>query len=342
MYNNLLNLKKTFIIAEAGVNHNGKISIAKKLILEAKKSGADAVKFQTWLPGELTGSFTKNVSYINRNLKNKIKRSDLSNKLCLKFSDFIKLKKFCIKKKIIFLTTPDGFTSLDFCVKKLKIPLIKIGSTELNHKKFLIAASYYKLPIILSTGMGNIKEVSDAVKCIKKNSYVLMQCTSEYPTEPKNINLNVINLYKKKFRCIVGLSDHSLGIEASLGAVALGAKFIEKHITLSKKLEGPDHKMSLEPKEFKLMVDSIRNIELMMGDGIKIPTKKEIIDMKNIRRGVVASKNINKGEVLSPVNLVCKRPALGVNPNDMHKIIGKKAKKFFMKDEPIKYKFVNE
>ena len=290
------NNKKVFIIAEAGVNHNGNISNAYKLIDIAKKCGADAVKFQTWKKGEITGKYTDKVDYIKKNLKkNNLSRYNISEKLRLTYNDFIKLKKYADKKEIIFLTTPDGEESLKFCINTLNIAAIKIGSSELNNYDFLKEISMCNRDVILSTGMGSFKEISKAINIFKKNlnkkkDLYILQCTSEYPTPLESVNLNAMIEIKKKYKFQVGLSDHSEGNIASLLACANDAKIIEKHFTINKNMKGPDHKASLDPNELYNFISDIRKIPIVMGNKVKKPTLNELKNLPNVRRGVVAKK----------------------------------------------------
>jgi N,N'-diacetyllegionaminate synthase len=326
--------KKVYIIGEAGVNHNGKVKNAFKLVDIAKKAGVDAVKFQTFLPGELTGKFTKNANYIKKNITN-LKRSELTKKLALPFSDFIKINNYCKKKKITFLSTPDGERSLDFLVKKIKIPIIKIGSTELTNLEFLDLIAQQKRKVILSTGMGNLKDVIRAFNVIKKKikkKIILMQCTTEYPAPLNEMNINVVSTYKKIFKCEVGLSDHSLTFESSIAAVAMGAKYLEKHFTINKKMHGPDHKASLNPKELIEYVRTIRNTEKILGSNKKEITKSEYKNINSVRRGIVAKNKIKKGTILKKEMLTFKRPFVGIHPYEIKKIIGKKTKYNLLKD----------
>ena len=330
---------KLYIIAEAGVNHNGSLSLAKKLIDKAKSSGADAVKFQTWKKGELTGSYTKNVSYIKKNLNIKTKRSDLSDKLQLTYDDFISLQKYSKKKGITFLTTPDGFESLNFVSKVLKLPYIKIGSTELNHSAFLLEAAKQKIPLIVSTGMSNLEEIRIAVNIIKKHqkNFTILHCTSEYPVISKNANILSIKFLKDKLNVSVGFSDHTLGNTASVIAIGLGASIIEKHLTLDNDMEGPDHKMSLNPKQFKDFVDELRIASELLGSYKKEPTTNEIKSIPNIRRGVVASRDLKKNTTIKKDMIIAKRPFLEIEPNQIKKIIGRKLLRNLKKDQPIKW-----
>ena len=341
----ILNNKKVFIIAEAGVNHNGKLNLAYKLVDAAKSSGANAVKFQTWSQGEITGRFTDKVGYIKKNLRNsKISRYDLSEKLRLDYKDFIKIKNYANKKKILFLTTPDGYQSLKFACKILKIKYIKIGSSELNHSQFIKEAAKYKKPIILSTGMGNFDEVKKAVNVVKKihKKIIVLHCTSQYPAISSDLNILSIKFLKDKLGLDVGFSDHSLGNTAALMSVALGAKVIEKHITLNNNMSGPDHKSSLNPKNFKNFVKKIRQAEKILGEYKKAPTKVELKNLPNIRRGIVSKKNLSKGTILKKDMLIAKRPFIEIEPDDIRRLIGKKIVKNLKEDQPIIWKYVKK
>ncbi|MFL2875795.1 MAG: N-acetylneuraminate synthase family protein [Candidatus Pelagibacter sp.] len=326
---------KVFIIAEAGVNHNGSLKKAMKLVDIAAKANVDAIKFQTFLPGEISGEYSINIGYLK---KNKIKRHLLSKKLALSFDDFIKLKKYCDKKKILFLSTPDGEKSLSFLVNKIKVPIIKIGSSEVTNHEFLKLIARSKLPIIFSTGMSTLQEVQKAYKILKKNSsqeIVVMHCTTEYPAPINEMNINCISTLKKKLKCTVGLSDHSQTNISSIAAISLGAKVIEKHFTINKSHSGPDHKASLSPKELNFFVKDLRNVEKCLGSYIKQPTKSEIRNIPGVRRGLVASKKLKKGTKLKSEMIAAKRPYKGLSPFDKSKIIGKKLKKNLNYDQPI-------
>ena len=333
-----------FIIAEAGVNHNGSLKIAKKLVDAAVKVRADAIKFQTWKKGELTGKFSTKVEYIKKNTSNKLTRYQISNQYRLKYSDFINLKSYCKRKGIIFLTTPDGFDSLKFVVQNLKLNIIKIGSTELNHLDYITAVAKTNKKILLSTGLGTFEEVKNAVSIIKKycdQKPIVLQCTSSYPAKKNDINLNVLRTYKEKLRVDIGFSDHSIGYEAAMISVGFGAKVIEKHFTLNKNLPGPDHKTSLNPIEFKNFIKKIRLAETIVGSNIKTPSLSEKNNIKGIRRGLVASIKISKGTKIKKEMLIAKRPFIEIDLKDLKKIIGKIKKVKLKKDQPLKWSFFN-
>ena len=329
-----------YIIAEAGVNHNGDINLAKELIDVAYESGADAVKFQTWKPGELTGEFSFKVNYLEKHTPESESRFELSKKLCLSYDEFRELKIYCDKVGIQFLSTPDGFESLNFLVDELDIPIIKIGSTELNHILFLEAVGKKNRPVILSTGLGTLEEVHLAVNALRRGGgkdlpITILQCTSEYPAPPDEMNINVIKTFLKTFNLPVGLSDHSFGLEAAIAAVTLGSSVVEKHFTLDREMKGPDHAASLTPIELKEFVSVLRRVKIMLGDGIKVPTKTEIKNIEGIRRSVVANTNLKAGSILQMKDLICKRPGTGISPAEIKLLIGSKLKRDFIKDEPI-------
>ena len=322
-------MKKVTIIAEAGVNHNGSLINAFKLIDEAKKSGSDFVKFQTFIPDLLVTPKTKKAKYQNKNDKSK-NQFVMLKKLMLPLSSFIKIKKYCSKKKIKFLSTPFDIKSAKH-LNKINQKIIKISSGDLDNYPLLKEVSKYAKRIILSSGMSNLKEINDAIRSIKsfdkKIIVNILHCTSQYPAMEKDLNLRAINLLKKKFNLEIGYSDHSMGNEASIAAVALGAKIIEKHITLNNNLKGPDHKASLNPKDFKKFVASIRKTELSLGKEKKIITKSERDVRKVARKSIVASKDIKKGDLFTDKNISTKRPSKGLSPMKWNTLIGKKSKK---------------
>ena len=327
---------KTFIIAEAGVNHNGKISLAKKLVDKAKISGADAIKFQAFLPEEITTKIVKTAKYQS---KKSISQQKLLSTLSLDFEDFVKLKIYCKKKKIVFLCSAFDLESLNFLVK-LNLKFYKIPSGQINDLPFLVKLAKANKKILLSTGMSKINEIKKCIDTLikfgtKKKNICLLHCNSAYPTPAKDVRLKTISLLKKKFQLKVGLSDHSSGILSPIISIAYGSEFIEKHFTLNKHMIGPDHKASLDPKEFKDMVDGIRYAEKILGKEKKIVTKSEIININYVRKSIVSKKLIRKGEKFTIENITTKRPGTGISPMKYFKILGKVAKKKFEKDELI-------
>lgn len=333
------NPKKTIIIAEAGINHNGKISLAKKLIDKAKYCGADYIKFQTFDPNLITTAKMELAPYQKKFLSGVTKQQKMLSKLCLTNLQFVKLAKYCSKKKIKFLSSAFDIPSILFLKKKIDPDLIKIPSGEITNMPYLETIGKFNKKILLSTGMSTLKEIKNAKKILEKNGtetdkIIIMHCVSDYPTKKKDINLRFINTLKKISRS-VGFSDHSLGYEASMSAVALGAEFIEKHFTLNKFMEGPDHSMSLDVEEFKIFVQKIRTTEELLGKDIKIITSGERILRKYARKSITASKNIKKGDAFTRENLTTKRPGDGLSPFFWNQILGLKAKKNYKEDEKI-------
>ena len=264
----------------------------------------------------------------------------MSNKTALSYNEFKKIQKYCKKKKIDFLSTPAELNSINF-LKKLNMKFFKIPSGEIANPIYLKAIAKTKKKIILSTGMSTLKEIETAIKILSKkdgvtrNKIYVLQCNTEYPTPFRDANLRAMNTIKKKFKIKVGYSDHTTGIEAALAATALGAEIIEKHFTIDKSMKGPDHKASINPEEFKMMVASIRNITQALGDGKKRVTKSEYKNLSIARPSIVAAYSIKKGDKFNKNNLAIKRPGTGISPMKWEKILGKKAKKSFVKDEII-------
>ena len=330
------------IIAEVGINHNGKLSIAKKLIDESKKCGSDFVKFQIYNPSEITTPYAKKARYQVKNegvSGNQIKMLKKNN---LTFKQFKILKNYCKKKKIKFLASAFDITSLRN-LKKLKLNFFKVPSGEITNIPYLQHLGTYKKQVFLSTGMSNINEISDAINTLKraglkKKQIVLMQCTSNYPTEVKDLNLNVLSTFKKKFKLELGFSDHSTNLEVPLFAIFKGARIIEKHITLDKKMKGPDHKASLNVSEFKKMIKYIKNMELSFGSYKKIPNVEEKKTALLVRKSIVASRKILKGEKFTDINLTCKRPGYGMSPKNMKFVLNRKSNKIYKINEMIKIK----
>lgn len=329
---------KTLIIAEAGVNHNGSIKNAFKLIDAAKNAGADVVKFQTAVPSKVMIPTATKARY--QKLKNNDNETQLSmaNKIHLKISDFLRIKKYCNYKKIKFLSSPFDSLSLKQLIK-LKVDTIKIPSGEITNVPFLEKIGSTNKKIILSTGMSNFKEINFAINLLVKNGIKrkkisVLHCNTAYPSPFRDLNLNAIKIFKSKLKLKIGYSDHSVGIEGAIAAVACGAEIIEKHLTLSNNLKGPDHKSSLNPKNFKYMVECIRNIEQSLGYTKKL-TKSEKENFKIVRRSIVAIKNIKAGEKFKPNNIDCKRPMTGIPAEKWHKIINKKSKKNYKVNQLI-------
>lgn len=328
---------RTYIIAEAGVNHNGDINLAKEMIRKAKEAGADAVKFQTFISEELVSSNVQKAEYQKNNTGENESQLEMLKKLELPFYDFILLNNYAKEIGIDFLSTPFDFKSIDFLIS-LNLPYIKVPSGEITNKPYLRKISKSNIPVILSTGMSTLAEIEAALEIFKeydKSNIILLHCTTEYPAPFEEINLKAIPAIREKFGLAVGYSDHTEGIEASIAAVVLGAVVVEKHFTLDRSMEGPDHIASIEPHEFKQMTDAIRNIEKAMGNGIKEPSKSEIKNIMVVRKSIVASRNIKVGDILDESNMTVKRPGTGISPMDWDKVVGTKAKKNYSKDEQI-------
>lgn len=331
-----------FIIAEAGVNHNGDINLAKRLVDMAKECGADAIKFQTFKAEESTGTFAEKAQYQKQNDKTQESQLDMIKKLELPFEDFKKIQTYCKEKNIIFISTPDGIESLNYLVS-LDVPFIKIGSTEVTNIEFLKEIGKTGKSIILSTGMSTLGEIEKALEVIYStgNKKVkLMHCTTDYPTLIQDVNLRAMVTMKEAFKIPVGLSDHTLGFEAAVAATTLGAEFIEKHITLDRNMKGPDHKASMAPQDFKEYVQHIRNTEMLLGDGVKRPTKNEKIIMEQGRRSILAVRDLKKGTIIEKDMLVYKRPGYGIKPELSYILIGRELKRDLSKDEVIQWKDV--
>lgn len=322
-----------FVIAEAGINHNGSFSIAKKMVDMAKKAGADCIKFQTHI--------TEKEMIKTDILPGKISKTPLWDiiKNCeLTGDEELRLSKYCKEKKIIFLSTPFSIPAVDR-LEKIKMPAYKIGSGEITNIPFLKHIAKKRKPVILSSGMSNMDEIKAAVSLFKKfkTPLALLQTTSEYPCDYKDVNLGVIDKYKKLFDIPIGISDHSFGIYTALGAVAKGASIVEKHITLDKNMPGPDQKLSLEPQELTELVKGCRIIKLALGDTKKI-LKKELPVLRFARESVVAKEIISKGDKFTEYNLTTKRPNTGQIPAKyFYRIIGKRAKRNIPKDKQLLY-----
>jgi len=330
-----------FIIAEAGVNHNGDIKLAKRLIDVAKSAGVDAVKFQTFKSEELVTETAHMADYQEKNIKGKESQLRMLKKLELNYADFTKLKEYCDKKDIIFLSTPHTENAVDFL--ESLVPAYKIASGDLTNLPFLEKIAEKEKPIILSTGMGKMSEVREAIITINKKTkgckIMLLHCTTNYPCPLSEVNLRAMNTLKKEFKdLVVGYSDHTEGVLVSLMAVALGAKVLEKHFTLDKNMCGPDHKASLNPQELKDMVDKIRIMEIALGSEVKEPTISEKKISKIARKSIVAKVDIPEGKKISESMLIIKRPGTGIQPRYFKKIIGMQAKKEIKKDSLIDFK----
>lgn len=332
--------KKTIIIAEAGVNHNGDIAMAKKLISAAAVSGADYVKFQTFKANLVVTSAAKQADYQTKNSGINESQLDMISRLELSRDNHYELLEYSKKNHIKMLSTAFDLPSVEF-LHELNFGLYKIPSGEITNLPYLRLIGSYSQPIILSTGMSSLGEIEQALKVLEDSGtsleqITLLHCTTEYPAPFKDVNLRALQTLHQAFNIKVGYSDHTAGIEISLAAVSLGASVIEKHFTLDRSLPGPDHKASILPNELSALVSSIRNIELALGDGIKRVTASEIKNIGIARRSLVAQGTIKKGELFTSDNLAVKRPGTGISPMRYDEIIGRAAMKDFHADELIK------
>ncbi len=328
---------KTFIIAEAGVNHNGSFELAKQLIDKAVWAGVDCIKFQTFNSKNLVSAQAEKAEYQKKTTDSNESQLDMLKKLELSHEQFRELQTYCGQKGIMFLSTPFDLESIDF-LAELGIKNWKIPSGEITNYPFLRAIAKRKESVIMSTGMCSLEEVRDAVKVLKEfgtTDITLLHCTTEYPAPYDSVNLNAMLTLQKEFGFNVGYSDHTNGIEIPIAAVSMGATVIEKHFTLDKNMEGPDHKASLEPDELKQMVQSIRNVEAAFGNGIKQPSKAEKKNIAIARKSIVAKCEIKKGQTFTEENLTTKRPGNGISPMKWNDVLEKVAKKDFSVDEII-------
>ena len=324
------------IIAEAGVNHNGSIELAYRLVNAAKNAGADIVKFQTFRTENLVSRIAEKANY-QKKTKGDNSQKNMLKALELSFNDFAKLKEYCDKVGIGFLSTPFDLESIEF-LNNLDMPFWKIPSGEITNLPYLLALAKTKKPVVLSTGMCEMFEIESAIRVLKENGtrdIKLLHCNTEYPTPFEDVNLRAIKTMRETFDLAVGYSDHTEGIEVSIGAVALGATIIEKHFTLDRRMEGPDHKASLEPDELAAMVRGIRHIEQALGDGVKTPSPSEKKNIAVARKSIVAKKNIKQGDVLCENNLTVKRPGNGISPMKWFEVIGKTARRDYEEDDLI-------
>lgn len=330
-------MNKVFVIAEAGVNHNGDINIAKKLVDVAVEAKVDAVKFQTFRAESLVCKNAQKAEYQMETTDKKETQFDMLKKLELTLDMHKELIEYCKQKKVTFLSTPFDLESIDL-LEQLGMEVYKIPSGEITNYPYLRKIGHTGKKVIMSTGMSSIEEVRQAVKVLRENGskeVVVLHCNTEYPTPMSDVNLKAMLTLKEELGLEVGYSDHTKGIEVPIAATALGATVIEKHFTLDKNMVGPDHKASLEPEELKQMVQAIRNIEKALGDGKKEPSQSEKKNIQVVRKSIVAKCDISAGETFSENNITTKRPGTGINPMNWEKVIGKKAKKNFKVDELI-------
>ena len=317
------------IIAEAGVNHNGSLARAKEMALAAKRAGADIVKYQTAVPEQVVSKFAEKADYQKAQTGAGESQLEMVRRIHFGFEAHRELAAYCKEIGIQYLSTPFDLASIDF-LATLDMPVWKIPSGEITNLPYLEKVAALKKPLILSTGMSALSEIEDALRVLEEGGsedITLLHCNTEYPTPMRDL--------REQFGLPVGFSDHTLGIEADIAAAALGACVIEKHFTLDRTLEGPDHKASLEPNELAAMVRAVRNVELALGDGKKRVTESEAKNRPIARKSIVAKRAIRAGETFSEENLTTKRPGDGVSPMRWHEVLGKTAKRDFAEDEKI-------
>jgi N,N'-diacetyllegionaminate synthase len=334
-----LSANKVFIIAEAGVNHNGSVDLAKQLIDVAVDSGADAVKFQTFKAENLVSKNAQKADYQKQTTDESESQFEMIKRLELDVATHKKLIKYCNEKGIMFLSTPFDSDSINL-LNELNLKIFKIPSGEITNLPYLRHIGSLVKQVILSTGMSTLQEVDDALTILvdagtKKENITVLHANTMYPTPMEDVNLNAMQTMRQEFNVAVGYSDHTLGIEVDIAAVTMGASIIEKHFTLDKTMKGPDHGASLEPEELKAMVTSIRNVENALGDGIKLPSTSEQPNMIAVRKSIVASQVIKKEDILTEENITVKRPGNGISPMKWDEVVGSVAIKDSQADEMI-------
>lgn len=327
----------SLIIAEAGVNHNGRLDLALKLCGAAKEAGADVIKFQTWVTERIITKDVSQADYQKKNTGNDEPQYEMLKKLELSFRDFRAIKKYCDEIGIMFASTADEEESLDFLME-LGVPFLKIGSGDIGNIPFLRYIGGKKLPVILSTGMSLLGDVEMSIQALREGGsgeITLLHCTTNYPCPYEEVNLNAMLTLQDAFHLPIGYSDHTIGTEVAIAAVGLGAKVIEKHFTLDRGMDGPDHMASVEPNDLKKLVSQIRNIEQAMGDGIKKPVASEGDVKMAITKRIVANENIHKGEIFTNKNICVKRSNKGILAREWDKVIGRVSSQEYKKDSGI-------
>ncbi len=330
-------MDKTLIIAEAGVNHNGSLDLACQLVDRAKEAGADIVKFQTAKAGNVISKFAGKAEYQKKTTGSEGGQLDMVRDLVLSYDDFERIRDYCVKKEIEFLSTPFDLDSIDF-LKEIGVRFWKIPSGEITNYPYMVKIAQTGMPVVMSTGMASLSEVRTAFQLLKDHGsgeISLLQCTTEYPAPIEDVNLRAMLTMKEEFGCRIGYSDHTPGIEIPIAAVAMGATIIEKHLTLDRNLPGPDHQASLEPDQFTDMVKAIRNVEKAMGNGEKVPSDSEKKNIDIARKSIVAATLIRKGEIFTAQNITTKRPGNGISAMRWNEVLGKTAVRDFQEDELI-------
>lgn len=337
---NELGLKKVFVIAEAGVNHNGSLVLAKELIKSAKEAGADAIKFQNFKASRVISIFAEKAHYQKLSSNDVESQLSMLSKLELKDKHFDILMGYSKDIGILFMSTPKDIESINI-LKDIDVQKYKVGSTEINNYEYLKCLSETNKPIILSTGMSTLGEVEKAIKVIKENgnsSISLLHCVSQYPCPASQVNLLSMVTMRDAFKLPVGYSDHTIGKDVILAAVALGAEIIEKHFTIDKKLIGPDHKVSMDHDEMADMIKSVHAVESCLGSGIKLPAACEMDNIRLLRRSLVFSRSLSKGEIINDSDVTIKRPGDGLEPELKKELIGYRLGRDVVRDEPITWK----
>ena len=330
-------MRHVIVIAEAGVNHNGSFELAKKMVDAAKEAGVDYVKFQTFNPKKLVSKYAEKAEYQKETTGSDETQLQMLQKLTLTEDNFLSLRDYCKEVGIGFISTPFDLDSIAF-LETFDMDFWKVPSGEVTNLPYLEAIARTKRKVVMSTGMCDMNEIQDAMEVLKKNGtteITLLHCNTQYPTPYEHVNLSAMSTIKDTLHKEVGYSDHTQGIEVPIAAVAMGATVIEKHFTLDKNMEGPDHKASLDPTELKQMVSAIRNIEKAIGNGLKEPSSSELTNKAVARKSIVASREIKQGEILSEYNLTTKRPGIGISPMKWYEVIGKAAARDFSEDEII-------
>lgn len=335
----MFNKKGVFIIAEAGVNHNGSMALAQELVDAAKKAGADAVKFQTFKADQIVSKNAKKAKYQFETTDKNETQYDMLKKLELGVDEHKNLKEYCNSKNILFISSAFDQDGLQF-LSSLSVPIFKIPSGEITNLPYLEMIGGLRSKLIMSTGMADIGEIEDALDVLiysgtLKEDICILHCSTDYPADMNDVNLQAMRTIGRTFGINYGYSDHTLGVEVSIAAVALGARVIEKHFTLDKSMKGPDHRASLEPDELSNMVKCIRNVEAALGNGIKKPSNVEQENKLIVRKSIVALKDIERGEKLTNDNISIKRPGNGISPMRWYEILGTTAKKSYVEDELI-------
>lgn len=331
-------VRPVWIIAEAGVNHNGDIHLAKYMIEEAARTGVDCVKFQTFKPSALVSKYARQADYQRINMKGKeMSQLEMLEGLQFMQEEYRVLQAYCEKCHVSFLSSPFDFESIDF-LEQMGISKWKIPSGEITNLPYLIRLARTRKEIILSTGMSTLEEIEQSIQVLRQygaGKVTLLHCNTAYPTPYEEVNLRAMLTLKEKFKVDIGYSDHTRGIEVPIAAVAMGACIIEKHFTLDRNMEGPDHKASLEPDELRQMVEGIRHIQVALGDGCKEPSASERENLEVVRKSIVATRAISKGECLGQDNIGTKRPGGGISPMRWFDVLGQVAKRDFVEDEAI-------